>query len=156
MEEKLKYIATDSKSFRELIEGGYLYIDKTEYLYKMLRKGSPSKYWFLSRPRRFGKSLLIDTLENIFKGNRELFKGTYIYDSYDFEEHPVIRFSMNDLRSSSNKVNTRLLLDFVMKWASYFHVEDMIDTSIEEPFYYFSNLLRAVYRKTGKKGSCPD
>ena len=151
MEEKLKYIATDSKSFRELIEGGYLYIDKTEYLYKMLRKGSPSKYWFLSRPRRFGKSLLIDTLENIFKGNRELFKGTYIYENYDFEEHPVIRFSMNDLRASSNKVNTRLLLDFVMKWASYFHVEDMIDTSIEEPFYFFSNLLRAVCKKTGKK-----
>ena len=58
---------------------------------------------------------------------------------------------MNDLRASSNKVNIRLLLDFVMKWASYFHVEDMIDTSIEEPFYYFSNLLRAVCRKTGKK-----
>ena len=151
MEEKLKYIATDSKSFRELIEGGYLYIDKTEYLYKLLRKGSPSRYWFLSRPRRFGKSLLIDTLENIFKGNKELFNGTYIYDNYDFEEHPVIRFSMNDLRASSNEVNIKLLLDFVMKWASYFDVEDMIDTSIEEPFYYFSNLLRAVCRKTGKK-----
>ena len=151
MEEKLKYIATDSKSFRELIEGGYLYIDKTEYLYKMLRKGSPSKYWFLSRPRRFGKSLLIDTLENIFKGNRELFKGTYIYDNYDFEEYPVIRFSMNDLRGSSNEVNKSLLIDLVVKWASYFHVEDMIDTSIEEPFYYFSNLLRATYKKTGKK-----
>ena len=151
MEEKLKYIATDSKSFRELIEDGYLYIDKTEHLYKMLRKGSPSKYWFLSRPRRFGKSLLIDTLENIFKGNRELFKGTYIYDNYDFEEHPVIRFSMNDLRGSSNEVNKRLLIDLVVKWASYFHIEDNIDISIDEPFYYFSNLLKAVYRKTGKK-----
>ena len=153
MEEKLKEIIIDKSSLEWIVRSNGLYIDKTKYILSLIRRGT---YFFLSRPRRFGKSLLIDTLENIFKGNRELFKGTYIYDSYDFEEHPVIRFSMNDLRSSSNKVNTRLLLDFVMKWASYFHVEDMIDTSIEEPFYYFSNLLRAVYRKTGKKGSCPD
>ena len=148
MDEKLKEIIIDKSSLEWIVRSNGLYIDKTKYILSLIRRGT---YFFLSRPRRFGKSLLIDTLENIFKGNRELFKGTYIYDSYDFEEHPVIRFSMNDLRASSNKVNTRLLLDFVMKWASYFHVEDMIDTSIEEPFYYFSNLLRAVYRKTGKK-----
>ena len=78
MEKMLKYLTTDSRSFKDLIEGGYLYIDKTGYFYEMLRKGSPSKYWFLSRPRRFGKSLTIDTLANIFSGNKELFKGTCI------------------------------------------------------------------------------
>ncbi len=148
MDEKLKEIIIDKSSLEWIVRSNGLYIDKTKYILSLIRRGT---YFFLSRPRRFGKSLLIDTLENIFKGNRELFKGTYIYDNYDFEEHPVIRFSMNDLRASSNKVNTRLLLDFVMKWASYFHVEDMIDTSIEEPFYFFSNLLRAVCKKTGKK-----
>ena len=117
MEEKLKYIATDSKSFRELIEGGYLYIDKTEFLYKMLRKGSPSKYWFLSRPRRFGKRLLIDTLENIFKGNRELFKGTYIYDNYDFEEHPVIRLNMINVNKHDEKtVSLQMMKLSMMRW----------------------------------------
>ena len=52
-------------------------------------------YFLLSRPRRFGKSLTIDTLEQIFIGNKELFKGLYIYDEYDFEEYPVIRLNMS-------------------------------------------------------------
>ena len=129
MEEKLKYIATDSKSFRELIEGGYLYVDKTEYLYNLLRKGSPSKYWFLSRPRRFGKSLLIDTLENIFRGNRELFQGTYIYDNYDFEEHPVIRLNMINV----NKHDEKTVSLQMMK-----QIENI-------------GIIRAVYIRYGKK-----
>ena len=96
MAERLKYLATDSRSLQELIQGGYLYVDKTEHLYQMIRKGSPSKYWFLARPRRFGKSLTVDTFLNIFSGCKELFKDTYIYDKHDFSSFPVIRLNMNN------------------------------------------------------------
>ena len=151
MEEKLKYIATDSKSFRELIEGGYLYIDKTEYLYKMLRKGSPSKYWFLSRPRRFGKSLLIDTLENIFKGNRELFKGTYIYDSYDFEEHPVIRLNMINVNKHDEKTVSLQMMKQIENIGKALNVYDEMDLSVPTSSDYLSSLIRAVCGRYGKK-----
>jgi phage-related protein len=56
-----------------------------------------SKYNFLSKPRRFGKSLFISTLESIFKGQKELFKGLYIYDKWDFEAYPVIRISFSNI-----------------------------------------------------------
>ena len=151
MEEKLKYIATDSKSFRELIEGGYLYIDKTEYLYKMLRKGSPSKYWFLSRPRRFGKSLLIDTLENIFKGNRELFKGTYIYDNYDFEEHPVIRLNMINVNKHDEKTVSLQMMKQIENIGKALNVYDEMDLSVPTSSDYLSSLIRAVCGRYGKK-----
>ena len=59
------------QSFSEIISGNYLYVDKTEYIYKHVSKG---KYYFLSRPRRFGKSLLLSTMEAFFLGKRELFK----------------------------------------------------------------------------------
>ncbi|RKY33948.1 MAG: AAA family ATPase, partial [Candidatus Omnitrophota bacterium] len=77
------------QTFEKIVRGGYLYIDKTEYLYNLITKGS---VYFLSRPRRFGKSLLISTLNEIFKGNKELFKGLWIDKSdYVWQEYPVIR-----------------------------------------------------------------
>lgn len=91
MEQKQKSIPIDTTIFRNIIENDNLYVDKTRYLLSMLESG---KFFFLSRPRRFGKSLTVDTLEQIFKGNKELFKGLYIYDKYDFKEYPVIRLSM--------------------------------------------------------------
>lgn len=63
------------QSFSEIREGGYIYIDKTEYIYRLIAEG---KYYFLSRPRRFGKSLLLSTIEEYFKGNREFFNGLAI------------------------------------------------------------------------------
>jgi hypothetical protein len=85
----MKLLPIGISDFRELIVGGYIYVDKTEYIYKLLRNG---KYYFLSRPRRFGKSLLISTLEYLFKGEKELYKGLYIEDKWKWEEtYPVIR-----------------------------------------------------------------
>ncbi|MEA1910731.1 MAG: AAA family ATPase [Spirochaetota bacterium] len=82
------------QAFRKLIEGDYIYVDKTEYLYNMIINGSA---YFLSRPRRFGKSLTVSTLKEIFKGNKELFKGTYIYNSdYDWKEYPVVQFDFSE------------------------------------------------------------
>ncbi|MEA2099653.1 MAG: AAA family ATPase, partial [Campylobacterota bacterium] len=66
----------------------YLYVDKTDIALKLIEGG---RYYFLSRPRRFGKSLFLDTLSDIFKGKKELFEGLYIYDKWDWEEsYPII------------------------------------------------------------------
>ncbi|MEY4203246.1 MAG: hypothetical protein RL013_949 [Bacteroidota bacterium] len=83
------------QDFRGLIEGGYKYIDKTMYLHRMATTG---KYYFLSRPRRFGKSLTVSTLSELYKGSRELFKGLWIEDKWDWSrKHPVIRLSFKDI-----------------------------------------------------------
>ena len=80
------------QSFKEIRENQYLYVDKTEDLFRLTESG---KYFFLSRPRRFGKSLLISTLKEIFKGNKELFKGLYIAEqtNYDWKPYPVLQFN---------------------------------------------------------------
>jgi len=81
-------------TFRTIREGSYLYVDKTKYLYELVRH--PGGAWFLSRPRRFGKSLWISTLEALFRGERELFQGLWIDNSdYNWEAHPVIRLDFN-------------------------------------------------------------
>ena len=72
-------------------EENYIYIDKTDLALKLIKSG---KYYFLSRPRRFGKSLFLDTLKDIFEGKKELFEGLYIYDKWDWERtYPVIKIS---------------------------------------------------------------
>ncbi|MBI4649659.1 MAG: AAA family ATPase [Bacteroidia bacterium] len=76
----MKKLPIGKQRFADLINENYLYIDKTEYIYKLISRGS---VYFLSRPRRFGKSLTVSSLEEIFKGNKELFKGLYIYDKLD-------------------------------------------------------------------------
>jgi len=78
------------QTFSQLVSEQYYYVDKTPFVHKVLIKG---KFFFLSRPRRFGKSLFLDTLAEALSGNRELFKGLYIYDKYDFTPYPVIRLS---------------------------------------------------------------
>jgi CRISPR/Cas system-associated endonuclease/helicase Cas3 len=76
------------QTFREIREDNYIYVDKTKYALNLIEN---YKYVFLSRPRRFGKSLFLDTLRNIFEGNKEVFKGLYIYKNYDFQKYPVIK-----------------------------------------------------------------
>ena len=77
----LKRLPVGIQTFPKLVEQDCLYIDKTEYIYKMINY---SNYIFLSRPRRFGKSLLVSTIQSYFEGRRELFKGLYI-DSVEKE-----------------------------------------------------------------------
>ncbi len=86
------------QTFRDIREGGFLYIDKTEHLYHLVHRIGA---YFLSRPRRFGKSTLISTLEEIFLGNRELFHGLWIEQSdYSWHPYPVIRIDFNDYKPS--------------------------------------------------------
>ena len=83
------------QDFRGIIEGGYKYIDKTEYIHRLATGG---KYFFLSRPRRFGKSITIATLQELYLGSKELFKGLWIEDKWDWSrKHPVIRISFTGI-----------------------------------------------------------
>ena len=90
----MKKIDTGNSSFRKLITSDNLYVDKTGYIYRLISK--PGSFYVLSRPRRFGKSLTIRTLEEIFKGNRELFRGLYIDKAdYNWKEYPVIHIDFS-------------------------------------------------------------
>ncbi len=87
----MKKLPIGIQTFSEIIEENYTYVDKTQTAYNLINRG---KYYFLSRPRRFGKSLFLDTLKNIFEGKKELFEGLYIYDKWDFDiTYPVIKIS---------------------------------------------------------------
>ena len=81
------------RTFEEIITGGYIYVDKTELVYKLIDSG---KYYFISRPRRFGKSLLTTTLEAYFQGRKDLFKGLAIERlEKDWVEYPVFHLDFS-------------------------------------------------------------
>ncbi|MEA1917937.1 MAG: AAA family ATPase [Campylobacterota bacterium] len=104
----LKKLPIGIQTFSEIINKNYLYIDKTNIAYNLITK--ESKYIFLSRPRRFGKSLFLDTLHNIFEGNRELFKGLGIYDKWDWKtKYPVIKISFSGDLRSGDALKTNIL-----------------------------------------------
>ncbi|MCB0595517.1 MAG: ATP-binding protein [Lewinellaceae bacterium] len=87
------------QDFRKLREGGYVYVDKTEYISRILNSGN---YYFLSRPRRFGKSLLLSTMKELYSGSRELFKGLWVEGHWNWEQrNPVIwlKFSSQGVRT---------------------------------------------------------
>lgn len=90
--EQKKLLPIGISTFRDLITQNMVYVDKTDLALQLITQG---RYYFLSRPRRFGKSLFLDTLATIFSGEKALFKGLYIYDKYDFSKHPVINISFN-------------------------------------------------------------
>jgi hypothetical protein len=96
----LKPLQASTYTFRDLIKSGFVYVDKTRHIYELVRYGKG--IYFMSRPRRFGKSLLLSTLEEIFQGNKELFRGLWLYESdYTWPVHPVLRidFSRHQIRN---------------------------------------------------------
>ena len=124
------------------------YIDKTKYVWQMV--STPATYFFLSRPRRFGKSLLVDTLRCYFEGRKELFEGLYIYDKEkEWRQHPVIRLDLSSgkyyekerLHSTINS----MLRDYEQLW----HAPQESDA-----FAYdvrLKNIIQAAYKETGEQ-----
>ena len=97
----MKDITSYVYNFEELIQGNFLYVDKTEYIWQLICPSSAG--YFLSRPRRFGKSLTVSTLKAVFEGKKELFKGLAIYDKpYDWKPYPVIHLSFGDYNVDSD------------------------------------------------------
>lgn len=93
-----KHLPTDLNTFSSIIKGGYLYVDKTEQISRLFSTGK--RYFFLSRPRRFGKSLLLSTIKSLFLGEKELFADLWLGKQKDFnwQEHPVIHIDFSSMR----------------------------------------------------------
>ena len=105
----LKPLPVGIQTFRDIIEGGFLYVDKTEWIYDLIRYSKG--VYFLARPRRFGKSLLISTLAEIFAGNRDLFQDLWLHQSpYQWTVHPVIRIDFSQGRINNVDDLERFLL----------------------------------------------
>ena len=95
----MKNLPLGIQTFRDFIELDYIYVDKTKAIHDLFARGG--KYYFLSRPRRFGKSVLISTLAEIFSGNKELFKGLWIYDQIQWTPYPVIHMDFSTIDFTS-------------------------------------------------------
>ncbi|MGL5893133.1 MAG: AAA family ATPase, partial [Bacteroidales bacterium] len=117
----MKPAITDTYDFKYLIESGANYVDKTEYLHKLV--SSISNTYFLSRPRRFGKSLAVSTLKYIFQGRRDLFAGLKIDSmNYDWVEYPVVNLNMSELNHTSAELFTNELNDSLYKIADSLNI----------------------------------
>ncbi len=101
----MKKLGIGIQSFSKLIIEGFLYVDKTQLIYQLVTSAG---YFFLSRPRRFGKSLLISTLKELFSGNRELFRDTWIYNKMDWPAHPVIHIDFSQIQYRELGLETAL------------------------------------------------
>ncbi|MDR1035783.1 MAG: AAA family ATPase [Deltaproteobacteria bacterium] len=116
---KVKRLCASYRPFAEIIQRNYLYVDKNKFIYDILN-GHGYKACFLSRTRRFGKTLLLDTISELFQGDRDLFKGLWIGQSdYQFENHPVMFLDMSygDIATSENPKRTikKDLLEFTVE-----------------------------------------
>jgi len=139
----LKKLPIGISTFSKIREEDYLYIDKTKEAYELITNHS---YAFLSRPRRFGKSLFLDTLKEIFEGNRELFEGLYIEDKWDWEEkYPVIKISFGGSRSSEEL--KRNIFDMLELNQEHLEIECK---SVEDYAVCFADLIRTAYAKYQK------
>ncbi len=134
------------QDFEKIRTGGYLYIDKTEQVYRLVSEGS---YYFLSRPRRFGKSLLISTLKALFLGKRELFKGLAIdkKQDWDWAVHPVLHLDLNTNKYDKPEVLEKKLEESLSEWEKLYEcVRPDLPLGMR-----FENVIKAAYEKTGQR-----
>ena len=133
------------QSFRNVRESDCYYVDKTGYALRLAEEGSR---YFLSRPRRFGKSLFLDTLKELFRGSKELFKGLQVYERWDWTTRsPVVRldFASGDFREPGY-LHTNLMAQFdAIEEES--GVESRYDTGPER----LGRLIRTLHRRTGQR-----
>ena len=142
---KEQYITSSLYTFADMREYNYLYVDKTEFLWKLV--SHPKSMFFFSRPRRFGKSLTLSTLKAIFQGKKELFKDLYIENQpYDWKPYPVIHIDMGSNASSTPEELKEELISIIKNIA----IE--LDVEITETLYNkkFEELIKKLYKRDGK------
>ena len=131
------------QSFEALRNANYLYVDKTRHLERLV---TTNKYYFLSRPRRFGKSLFLSTLEAYFLGQKELFNGLYIEQvEKDWKEYPVLYLDLNTGIYDSETNLRNKLISHIIDWEE----EYSISTAKENIEDRFANIIRTAYEKSG-------
>ncbi|MDR2345551.1 MAG: AAA family ATPase, partial [Planctomycetaceae bacterium] len=140
----MKKLPIGTQSFENLRTYDCIYVDKTEIVHRMISEG---RIYFLSRPRRFGKSLLVSTLEAIFKGRKNLFEGLYIYDKWDWsQQFPVIKIDWAGIdHSTPERMESSLI----------FHLKNIaqdygITLSAEFAPDCFVELIKSLHNVTGK------
>jgi hypothetical protein len=115
----MKKLPVGKSDFKDIIENNFVYIDKTKYIYDLV---NGSGQYFLSRPRRFGKSMLVSTLENIFKGRKEFFKDLYIYDKIEWKVYPIIKISFLNISYKTPEMLEESLTIFLSKVAKDYDI----------------------------------
>ncbi len=140
-----KELPNGIQTFSHIREGNYYYVDKTPYLLEL----SKEKAVFLSRPRRFGKSLTIDTLDELFSGNKQLFSGLYAENHWDWEtRYPVIRLGFTE-----GEINSEAYLQSSI-WSQLHHNAKKFDLTLDETQYIskaFSELIEKIRQKQQSK-----
>ena len=135
----MKNIA-QSENIEDFLDSDYIYVDKTEYIYNLTRN---YKRVFFSRPRRFGKSLTLNTIGTLFeKGVDPYFKGTWIYDKWDQMKYPVLHLSFLEYSATDLSEFKRQLCLSIYKFARAQKIQDVLDD--KEPNVYISNLFDAM------------
>ena len=133
------------QTFREIREDHYYYVDKTTYIERLIAEG---KHYFLSRPRRFGKSLFLDTLKELFEGNESLFTGLAIHQRWDWSvRHPVLRLDF----SSGNFKEPGDLHKDVMAQLDALESEAEVTASYDTAAIRLRNLLKTLHQQTGQR-----
>ncbi|MDR0763584.1 MAG: ATP-binding protein [Bacteroidales bacterium] len=133
------------QTFEILRQEDYLYVDKTQQIYNLVSLG---RIYFLSRPRRFGKSLLISTMEALFKGKQELFNGLWIYDKWDWtQQYPVIRIDWTNIKRTSKEEMEISTLGMLQD------IAEMHNVTLTKKYASdaFSELIKRVSQKIGKR-----
>ncbi len=133
------------QSFRKLREDGLHYVDKTAHIERLAESGS---CYFLSRPRRFGKSLLLDTIQELFEGSEPLFRGLHIHGRWNWDApHPVVRLDFGGGRFNTTERLRGNVLNQLRAQAR----EAGVEVGSDEPPEMFWNLIRALHAKTGQR-----
>ena len=134
------------QTFSEIISGNYVYVDKTDLVWKL---ANYAKYIFLSRPRRFGKSLLTSTLASYFEGDRDLFKGLKIMElEQEWHQYPVIHLSLS---MAKNQDSPQALRDRLLLLLRPYTDEFGRDSEEKTPGSVLAGLIARAYKKTGKQ-----
>jgi hypothetical protein len=143
---KLKKLPIGISTLKTILKEDYLYVDKTKIAQELIEGG---QYYFLSRPRRFGKSLFLDTLRTIFDGDKELFSGLHIYNNtYTFEKHPVIRISFNSGDSKTKEEFHKTIIRILKENQTELDLEC---EEQENPSACFRELIINAYKKYNKQ-----
>jgi hypothetical protein len=128
----MKKLPLNLQTFSKLVKGNYIYVDKTKWIYNLISGGG--EYFFLSRPRRFGKSLLISTLAEIFSGNKELFKGLWIYDKIEWTQYPVIHLDFSKITFQNPEMLEQALNNRIEEIAADYNIQLDHELFLKEKF----------------------
>lgn len=143
---KLRY-PVGIETFAKIIEGKFAYVDKTEAIYKLTQAG---QFFFLSRPRRFGKSLMLSTMEAYFEGRKELFDGLWLgsAEGVDWTPRPVLRLNFVTCNTEPKELNA-LIANHIIRWEKQYNITEAVESLPQR----FLNVIIRAHEITGQKVS---